>query len=58
MCNVRKRILCENVLGGWTTPIIGRIMPSRNIIILSENFYYIIGNLIYYIIGKFVLHYW
>ena len=48
-------------------------MPSRNIITLSENvyyiignlsfitlsvnFYYIIGNLIYYIIGKFLLHY-
>ena len=32
-------------------------MPSRYIITLSENFYYIIGNLIYYIIGKFLLHY-
>ena len=31
-------------------------MPSRYIITLSENFYYIIGNLIYYIIGKFLLH--
>ena len=49
-------------------------MLSRYIITLSENFYYIIGNLsfitlsvdfyningnlIYYIISKFMLHYW